>query len=121
MNTIYFVYQGTNLLSAIDEALKHTISFSPPILSKINTLDLCIELCFKHLLAMFYDADPFAGESPLLFLTNNHTTFEELFKQQETYVLNVYKNDFSCDAYNPYMKQMTNIIRQNIGVIPISV
>lgn len=113
-NGIYFVYQDTDWLPAINEALKHTISFALPILSNINSLNSCIDFYLKYLALMIYDADSFAGESPLLFLTNNHNTFEELFKQQEGYALQVYKNESTDYAYNCYIEQMSDTINQNI-------
>lgn len=111
---INFIYDETNQLSVINQALQQTISDAIPILLKINDLQSSLEFLIKYKLGMLYPVDTFFRDSVLLILTNNHDSFEERIRQEEKIALNLYANEPNDEVFKNYMQQITDVIKNKL-------
>lgn len=73
----HFIFDETNQFSVISQALQQTISDAIPILQQVNDLQSSLDFLVKYNLGVLYPADSFFRDSVLLFLTDNHDSFEE--------------------------------------------
>lgn len=111
---VNFIYDETDQYSVIDQDLQKTILDIIPILLQINDLQSSLDFLVKYKLGFLYPADSFFRDFVLLFLTDNHDSFEEIIRQEEKTTLQIYNNDSSSEGFKSYMEQITNIIRNEL-------
>ena len=63
---------------------------------------------------MLYPVDTFFRDSVLLIITNNHDTFEDRINWEDKIATRIYSNDPTNEAYINYMKQIKEIIRNDL-------
>ena len=110
---VNFIYDESNRLSVINQALQQTISDAIPILLQINDLQSSLDFLIKYKLGMLYPVDTFFRDSVLLILTNNHDSFEERIRQEEEIALRLY-SDEPDEVFKSYMRQITDIIKNKL-------
>lgn len=110
---VNFIYDESNQLSVINQALQQTISDAIPILLQINDLQSSLDFLIKYKLGMLYPVDTFFRDSVLLILTNNHDSFEERIRQEEEIALRLY-SDEPDEVFKSYMRQITDIIKNKL-------
>ena len=111
---VNFIYDESNRLSIINQALQQTISDAIPILLHINDLQSSLDFLIKYKLGMLYPVDTFFRDSVLLILTNNHDSFEERIRQEEKIVLRLYSDEPNDEVFKSYMQQITEIIKNKL-------
>ena len=114
VHDVNFIYDETSLSAVIDKALKQTVDVAIPVLLDVNNLKTSLDFLIKYKLGMLYPVDTFFRDSVLLIITNNHDTFEDRINWEDKIATRIYSNDPTNEAYINYMKQIKEIIRNDL-------
>lgn len=114
VNYPYFIYTDDSLSKVLNEALDKTISEIIPAISKVDSLSSCVDYLSKYCLGALASTDKLLGESVLLILSDNHDSFEAVFRQQEELAKRIANEDTSSDYYRYIKKRFFDSIQETI-------
>ena len=109
-----YVYNESNLSIVLEEALTTTKEVILPLLTSIKDLKSCVEFLVRFRFDLLYGADTLNRDSVLLIMTDNHDSFEAVFRQQEELAKRIANDDTSSDYYRYIKKRFFDSIQETI-------
>ena len=109
-----YVYSDSNLSIVLEEALTTTKEVILPLLTSIKDLKSCVEFLVRFHFDLLYGADTLNRDSVLLIMTDNHDSFEEVFRRKEEIAKRIANNDTSSDYYCYIKKRFFDSIQETV-------